>query len=293
MVFVGRNGCGSVTKSLVLLCWLSIGSLPQALAQTATLAEPRESLAGERAARELGRSLTNEDYNIHLGQVRFQTQARLGAAYTDNVFLSGINKKDDFIINPEIDLATLLPVGQFNSLRLSVGLSYEWFAKNHSLNSDVPLVSPDSELAFYLFIKDFRIKLHDKFSYQQTLVFDEQNGDQVRLFNFNDVGRFDRLDNFVGPTIDWDLNKVVLTLSYDHENFIATTERFKYLDRGSEWLALTANYLLGDRTKAGLEGLGSYHNYDTETVLNDNWRGRFGPFAEIRLPQGLGARAGG
>jgi hypothetical protein len=101
------------------------------------------------------------------------------------------------------------------------------------------------------------------------------------------------MDNFVGPTVDWDLNKVILTVSYDHENFISTTERFKYLDRSSERLAATANYLLGDRTKAGLEGQVGYHNYDTETIMNDNWRGRLGPFAEVRLPKGIILRAGG
>src|SRR4051812_24998872 len=113
-VFEGKNGRGSVTKWLVL-SWVCAGIVSDAVAQTETLPGLRESLAGERSAQELGRSLTNEDYNIHLGPVRFQTQARLGAAYTDNVFLSGINKKDDFILSPEIDLAALLPVGQFNS----------------------------------------------------------------------------------------------------------------------------------------------------------------------------------
>lgn len=293
MVFTGRDGPGSAKKLSVLLYLLCGGILPEAIAQNEALSEPRQSLAGERAAQELARSLTNEDYNIHLGPVLFQTQARLGAAYTDNVFLSPIDKRDDYIINPELDLAALLPVGKFNSLKLGMGLSYEWFAKNHSLNSDVPLVSPDSELAFYLFVGDFRIKLHDKFTYQQTLVFDQQASDQLHLYNFTDVGRFDRLDNFVGPTIDWDLNKVILTVSYDHENFISTTEQFKYLDRSSEWFKATANYLLGDRTKTGLEGQAGYHNFDTETIMNDNWRARVGPFAEIRLPEGMILRAGG
>jgi len=307
MAFEGRNRLGSVAKCLVLLCCFCAGILPEALAQVETLSEPREmlsespdtlsepreSLAGESAARRLSRSLTNEDYNIRIGQIRFQTQARLGAIYTDNVFLSGVNRKDDFILNPEVDLAALMPIGQFNSLRLSVGLGYEWFAKNHSLNGDAPLVNPDSELAFYLFVGDFRIKLHDKFTYQQTLALDEQVPNQVRLYNFTDVARFDRLDNFAGATVDWDLNKVILTASYDHENFKSTTQRFEYLDRASELFALTANYLLGDRTKAGLEGMGAYHNYDTETTLNDNWRGRIGPFAQVRLPKGMVFRAGG
>jgi hypothetical protein len=299
MVFEGRNGRGSLAKwpVLLLLYWLGPGPLFEAVAQTESfgqsLSEPRESLAGEHAAQELRRSLTNEDYNIHFGDLRFQTQARLGAAYTDNVFSSGTDKKDDFIINPEIDLAALLPIGHFNSLRLSVGLGYEYFVKNHSLNGDAPLVNPDSELAFYLFVGDFRIKIHDKFIYQQTLTFDQQVPNQVRFYNFNDVARFDRLNNFAGATVDWDLNKVILTGSYDHENFTSTTEQFKYLDRASELFGLTANYLLGDRTRTGLEGMGSYNNFDTETTLNDNWRGRVGPFVQAKLPKGIVARAGG
>jgi hypothetical protein len=295
MVFEGRNP-GVLTKSLVLFTCLWAGISSEALAQESfaqSLSEPRESLAGEHAAQELRRALTNEDYNIHVGDLRFQSQARLSAAYTDNVFLSGTDKKDDFIISPEIDLAALLPIGHFNSLRLSVGLGYEWFAKNHTLNSDVPLVNPDSELAFYLLVGDFRIKVHDKFTYQQTLAFDEQVANQVRFYNFNDVARFDRFNNFAGTTIDWDLNKVILTGSYDHENFISTTERFEYLNRASELFGLTGNYLLGDRTKTGLEGVGSYNNFDTETILNDNWRGRVGPFAAVKLPKGIVLRAGG
>jgi hypothetical protein len=303
MVFEGRNGRGLVTKWSVLLFCFCAGIFREAVAQTESfglsesfaqsLSEARESLAGERSAQELRRALTNEDYNIRVGDLRFQTQARLGAAYTDNVLSSGTDRKDDFIINPEIDLAALLPIGHFNSLRLSVGLGYEWFTQNHDLNSDVPLVSPDSELAFYLFVGDFRIKLYDAFTYQQTLTFNDQVPNQVRFYNFNNVARFDRLDNFVGTTVDWDLNKVVLTGSYAHENFISTTEQFEYLNRGSELFGLTGNYLLGDKTRTGLEGMGSYNNFDTQTTLNDNWRGRVGPFVQAKLPKGIVARAGG
>src|SRR6266850_1131496 len=255
--------------------------------------EPRGSLAGERAAQELKQSLTNEPYNMHWGPVRFRTEARLGAVYTDNVLLSAVNKRDDFIINPEVKLAAALPVGELNMLQLSLGVGYEWFAKNHSLNGDLPLVSPGSELAFNIFVGDFRIKLHEKFSYQQTLVFNEQAGDQPRLFNFTDVGRFDRLNNFAGAKVDWDLNKIIISVGYDHENFISETEPFKYLDRASEWFTADMNYLLGEHAKAGLEGRFALHDYDQETILNDNWRGRGGPFMEFRLPQGATFRAGG
>jgi len=35
------------------------------------------------------------------------------------------------------------------------------------------------------------------------------------------------------------------------------------------------------------------HNYDRETILNDNWRVHAGPFMELRLPEGMILRAGG
>jgi hypothetical protein len=279
--------------SPLLLLLLGSGMVQEAFSQSEPGAEPRGSLAGERAAQELMRANTNEVYNMHYGRIGFQTEARVGAAYTDNVFLSGVDQRDDFIVTPEVRLGAMVPLTELNVMKFSVGLSYEWFAKNHSLNGNLPLVSPDSELAFNVFIGDFRIKLHDKFSYQQTLTFNQSAAGQVHIYNFTDVGRFDRLDNFVGPAVDWDLNKVILSVSYDHENFISMTERFKYLDRASELFTASVNYLLGEKTKTGLETQGGVHKFDEETIMNDSWRQRVGPFAEVRLPKGMLLRAGG
>jgi len=261
--------------------------------QTEPGPEPRGSLAGERAAQALKQSLTNEVYNMHWGPVSLRTETKLEAAYTDNVFLSEANRLDDYIIYPQVNLTAAMPVGQLNMLRASVGVGYEWFAKNHSLNSDVPLVSPGSEFLFNVFVGDFRIKLYDKVSYEQTLTFNQQAGDQPRFYNFTDVARFDRFDNFAGVAVDWDLNKVIISAGYAHENFISTTQEFEYLNRASEWFTSSFNYLLGDRTKAGLEGAVGLHDYYSETTLNDNWRASGGPFIEARLPAGMILRTGG
>ena len=42
-----------------------------------------------------------------------------------------------------------------------------------------------------------------------------------------------------------------------------------------------------------LEAQGSWHNYDQETVLNDNWRARIGPFVEATFQEKINLRAGG
>src|SRR6185369_11941503 len=136
--------------------------------------------------------------NMHWGPVSLRTEVKLQAAYTDNVFLTEVNRQDDYILYPQVNLTAAMPVGQLNMLRASVGLGYEWFAKTQSLNSDVPLISPGSEFVFNVFVGDFRIKLHDQVSYEQTLTFNEQVLNQPRYYNFTDVGRFDRFDNFAG-----------------------------------------------------------------------------------------------
>src|SRR5439155_14718795 len=119
---------------------------------------------------------------------------------------------------------------ELNALRLSLGLSYEWYLKNRALNADAPLVNPGSELAFNVFAGDFHFQLRERFSYQESLFFNSFSGDNTRFYNFNDVGTFSRLNNEAGLDVDWDLNKVVMSAGYNHENFISTTSAFDYLN---------------------------------------------------------------
>jgi hypothetical protein len=254
-------------------------------------AQRQDSLAGQGAAQALKRSIEAEQYNLRCGPVRLKTGASVGVSYTDNVFYSH-DRKDDLLIKPEITLGALWPITELNSLRLSLGLAYEWYLENRALNGDAPLVNPGSELVFNLFVGDFRIRLHDRFSYQESLFFNSISGESVRFYNFNDVGTFSRMNNRAGFQVDWDLNKVVLSVGYDHENFISTTSAFEYLDRASEWLTASAGFAIGDKAQTGLEAQASLHNYERETILNDNWRARGGPFVEVNPQEKISLRAG-
>jgi len=256
-------------------------------------AQTRGSLAGEEAAQALKKSIADEEYNLAYGPVRFQTQGSLGLSYTDNVFFSEKNRREDFLVNPQVDLRALWPITELNTLRLSLGLGYEWYLNNTVLNSDAPLINPDSELVFNVFVGDFRIKLHEKFSYQESLFFNSFAGVNEPFFNFNDVGKFSRWDNLVGLNVDWDLNKVVLSAGYDHENFIPVTTKFGYLKRASEWFTASATSPIGDTAQVGLEGQASLHDYERETVLNNSWRARVGPFLELKTEGKISLRAGG
>src|SRR5436305_15231545 len=96
---IGRRCLGPGNQFSLFLFLCGGGMLWEAFAQTESQSELRGSLAGERAIQELKRSITNEPYNLRYGPVRFQTEARLGAAYTDHVFLSALDQRDDFVLN--------------------------------------------------------------------------------------------------------------------------------------------------------------------------------------------------
>ena len=284
------DGFGYLRASRVLQALVACGFGCQGLSGQG---QTRESLAGEAAAQALKKSIAAGEYNLSAGPVRFRTEASLRLGYTDNVFFSDKNRREDYLVNPEVTLRALWPISELNTLRLSLGLGYEWYLKNTALNSDAPLLNPDSELEFNIFAGDFRIRLREKFSYQESLFYNSSPGKAERFFNFSDVGKFSRWDNRAGLEVVWDLNKVVLSVGYDHENFIPVTSRFEYLERTSEWLDAAAAFPIGDQVQVGLEAQGGLHNYDQETILHDSWRGRGGPFLELNSEQKISLRAGG
>ena len=85
--------------------------------------------------------------------------------------------------------------------------------------------SPGSQLAFDIFVGDFRINIHDRFSLEQDPVA------EIALSNVADYGRF---QNTAGVAVLWDLNQAVVTAGYDHYTFISTTDDFDYLDRNAD-----------------------------------------------------------
>lgn len=259
----------------------------------AVKAQIRNSLAGEQAAQELKQSIQAEHYNLRYGPVGVRLGASVGVNYTDNLFYSdSSNEEEDIMVSPRVTLDALWPITELNTLRLSLAMSYEWYDKNDDLNPDAPLINPGTELTFNIFIGDCRIELHERFSYEESLFYNTPLENQD-FFNFNDAGTFERLNNHVGLLATWDLNQVVLTAGYDHENFIPFTDTYEYLERASEWFTASAGYYLGDHLMTGVEGQASLHDYDQETTLNDNWQGRVGPFVEATLKEGTTLRAGG
>lgn len=241
----------------------------------------RPSLAGEASAEARRQSIEQIPYNLLAGPVRFRFSITTGIEYNDNINLAEVNKQDDIIIRPQFNIAAIWPVTQLNTLRLDLGVGYAFYLDHPNANTNNILISPGSQLSFDIFVGDFRINIHDRFSLQQDPV------DQVQLSNVVDYGRF---ENTGGISVLWDLNKAVLTFGYDHYTYVSTTDTFDYLDRNAEILTASAYFALTSTTGAGLETSLVYNYYD-QNFLNDSVDFSIGPFVETQLTNYLRFRA--
>jgi len=255
--------------------------------------EERESLAGEKSAEAAKKMDLIQDYDIKWGPVSFQVLYSFHAEFTDNALNSAVNRRGDEILRPEVKLNSYWPITDLNALTLSMGVNYEYYVKNTELNHVTPLISPDSELALLLFVKDFRFRFHERFSYLESLFYANAFSLPTGQFiNLNNIGTFGRIDNVAGFTTDWDLGTFVLSFGYDHENFISTLSTLDYLTRASDLLSLTNEFILGPKFRSGFETKASWNEYETHQ-LPDNWRAQVGPFMDVSPGEHVSLHAGG
>jgi hypothetical protein len=259
----------------VSCCLLLAGILPLC-AQDAV----RPSLAGEEAAEARRQDIEHIPYNLMTGPIRYRVSATFGIEYNDNINLSENNAESDVILHPQVNIDAIWPVTQINTLRLDIGLGYAFYIDHSDQDTNGILLSPGSQIAFDVFIGDFRINFHDRFSLQQDPI------DELQVSNVVDYGRF---ENAAGVSVMWDLNKAVLTLGYDHYTYIATNSDFDYLDRNAEELVGSASFAVTNTTSVGLES-SFVTNYYNKNVLNDSNTYTIGAFVETQLTNYLKLR---
>jgi len=248
----------------------------------------RPSLAGQDAYDARQEDVSRIPYNLLLGPVRFRVGASVGVEYNDNINYAEVNTQDDVIVTPSLTLDMIWPITQLNTLRLDLGIGYSFYVDHSGDNTDYLLVAPKSQIAFDIFVGDFRINIHDRMLVQQDPV---QEG---ALSNTSDYGRF---ENTAGISVLWDLNKVLLQVGYDHYNFIATNDDFDYLNRNAEIVYGSGAFTVNPTVTVGVEGNAVFTRYDNNDnfngVLNNNDEYSLGGFIEAAITNNLKVRAAG
>ncbi|PYJ07161.1 MAG: hypothetical protein DMF06_16445, partial [Verrucomicrobia bacterium] len=256
----------------------------------------RPSLAGEGAAEARRQSIDQIPYNLQLGPIKLRFSATLGVEYNDNVnlaedgsaifigpggpFVITTEQVGDFIIRPQLNVNALWPITQLNTLKLDVGIGYGFYMDHSEYNTNGVLINPGSQLSFDIFVGDFRINLHDRFSLEQDPVA------EIGLSNVADYGRF---QNTAGVSVLWDLNAAVVTLGYDHYNYVSTVDMFDYLDRAAEIVSGSIAWTPTATMTIGLEGSFIDSYYD-QMVLNDSQAFIGGGFVETQISSNLKLR---
>ena len=259
----------------------------------------RPSLAGEAAAEARRQQIDKIPYNLQLGPMKFRLSATFGIEYNDNINLAEdasytfpsttgpititTEAQDSIILRPQVNINALWPLTQLNTFKLDIGIGYSFYLDNSDFNTNSILISPGSQLAFDIFVGDFRINIHDRFSVQQDPI------SEIALSNVADYGRF---ENTAGISVLWDLNQAVVTLGYDHYNFIALNDDFEYLDRAAEIFSGSVGFTPSATMTVGLEGYVVDTYYD-QNVLNDSWSYSGGLFLETQLSTNLKVRIAG
>lgn len=262
-----------------------------AMAHPSIAQEVRQSIAGESAATSKRQGSIPKDYNIRMGSVGLRSELQLGLEYNDNIFWRSRPRESDFIIKPEVRLRMHWQASKVNALTFGVGIGYDYYVDHDELNSDRPLISPDSAIAFNLYSGDFKFNFHDRFYYQESISYGSYVYDNRMFYNVGNIGILGRYDNMAGLQVDWDLNELILTFNYDHEEFWVTDSKYSYLDRSSEWLKAMASFLFSPQIQAGVEGHFNFHNYH-ENQYPDFWRAGGGPFIAWSLSPHLNFRIG-
>ena len=246
----------------------------------------RPSLAGEAAAEARRQSIDRIPYNLLVGPVRFRFSATAGIEYNDNVNIAEIDEQEDFIFRPQVNFNAMWPITQLNTLRFDIGLGYAFYFNHSEYNTNGVLLAPGSQLSFDVFVGDFRINFHDRFSLEQDPI------GEVGEPGLGDVADYGRFQNTAGVSVLWDLNKAVATFGYDHYTFIATNDDFEYLDRNADSLMASLSVAVTSTTGVGLETAYVFNRYEQD-LLNDSDTFSVGAFIETQVTQYVKVRVAG
>jgi len=257
-----------IAKFLIgFFCLINMGRAQEAIRQSLASAEAAEA---RRKA-----STTLNYYNLKIGTTGWRFGAGLGLEYIDNVGLNAKRKEDDFVVRPQVNLEMLWPVTEKNSLTLKTGIGYSAYVQHSDL--DRIFIKPGSELSFDLYAGDFWINLHDRFSITEGAYQDP---------TVSGTGDYARLENAVGVTTLWDLNKVNLRVGYDHVDYLSLSTHGRQPDGQSELFSSSASYAIKPGMSAGIELGGGLLNYSgTNTLFSEATQWSLGSFFSTELSE--------
>lgn len=216
-----------------------------------------------------------EPYTFKAEDFTLLATAMLEMDWNDNIGLQNNSALSDFVLRPQLQLKAAYPVSGHSVLSLNVGAGYSKYLEHEAYSAWY--LGSGSELAFDIDVGQFTIDLHDQFHYYQATT---GEGSVAGTAN-SQTGLYGNFENVAGFAASWDLNDVVLSLGYDHENYRSIVQLYEYLDHSSEMVNGRATFRVHPRLTVGTEAAAGWTAYD-QTILPDNVNYSVGVFGDWR-----------
>ncbi|MGA2657306.1 MAG: hypothetical protein ABSH34_07275 [Verrucomicrobiota bacterium] len=236
-----------------------------------------EVLKATQAAAEVRRaSLEYQSYTLKADELRMLVATSLEVDWNDNINLAQNDAESDFIVRPMGHVAAFYPVTQNSLLSLNVLGGYDKYLAHD--NFSYWHLGSGSGLVLDLDVGQFTFDMHDRMEYLQD------SAQQAAVAGTSSSGLrspYGYFQNVAGVLGMWQLNDVVPSLGYDHENFIASSSAFNYATRATEDFYARTAFQVHPRLTVGPEATAGLTTYQ-EKVLNDNTGLSAGLFGDWR-----------
>jgi len=252
-------------------CWwlppaMSLAAATTAPAQTAL----RTAMATEAATEARQAQPQPENYTIKTEDFMLQVSPGMEVDWNDNINLTKTNPQADCILTPLIMVNSSYRIGAQNRLNLAVDLGYEKYTQHDELSRWY--VGSQSALSFDVYVKNFKINLHDQVHYTQ---------DSAQEAAVAGSGNYGTFGNTAGLAGTWDLENVSLSLGYDHQNLESISGQYSQMNGATEMAVAKAAWQMHPKLTLGWESSASFATYE-EKLLNDYQAYSGGIFGEWR-----------
>jgi len=222
----------------------------------------------------------DQRYNFALGNFRFGLAAGVGIEWNDNIRLSQNNRESDFVFRPVLNIDATWKMSDLNTLRFNLGISYAKYFSHSDLDSDGPLISPTSDIAYTFFVSSVKFTIRDRISYQE---------DTYDIPEISGIAKYDRWENQAGIEMDWAVNQTVsLSLGYDHYNLWTrgdqTGDVFQLQDRSIDTVFIKPSFQVSPAISLGVNGSFSWIDFKSQDRA-DGTDLLVGPFIEWQISE--------
>ncbi len=208
---------------------------------------------------------------LHLGPLQLELGVYSSGEFRDNLFLAPQAPQSDFLLRGGVRTALTWRATEQSELRMSASLGYVRYLDHPQYDSLE--VAPESALSWSMFLPDGTITLFDQLSYSHSVA------TEAALASLAPLGR---LDENAGTRGTWLPGRWFVEGTYSHDEYMAATPGFAYLDRSSDYLVVRVAYRVAELTQAGFEASGGLTSF-REHIQADYRNFSAGPYAEWQV----------